>query len=99
MKEVEKESSIKTITDPNLEPFFIALDPYCFILTEKIIPDPKFTKNGKPYDKVVGHYKLFISCLETAAKLKANSKSYDTLKEYLEEYKKIVETLKSITNI
>lgn len=99
MTQVKKESSIKTISDPNLEPFYIALDPYCFILNETIIPDPKFTPNGKPYDKIIGHYTKFGSCLEVVAKLKTNTKSYNTLKEYLEEYKKITETLKSITNI
>jgi len=99
MTKVQEETSQKIISDPILEPFSITLDPYCYILIEKITPDPNYTSSGKVYTKTIGHYSKFNYCLEVIAKLKANTKSYNTLKGYIEEYKKIVETLKSITEI
>lgn len=99
MTKVLEETSQKVISDPILEPFSITLDPYCYILIEKITPDPKYASSGKVYTKTIGHYSKFNSCLEVVAKLKANTKSYNTIKEYVGEYKKIIETLKSITEI
>ncbi|MEK6881686.1 MAG: hypothetical protein AABY22_18850, partial [Nanoarchaeota archaeon] len=56
------ESNQKIITDPLLEPYFIILDPYCFILQETITPD-KNTSSGKSYTKPMGHYSQLVSCL------------------------------------
>lgn len=99
MTKVLAETSQKQITDPNLEPYFIVLDPYCFILKENITPDPNYESSGKVYQQIIGHYSKLGSCLEVIAKLKTNTKSYNTIKEYIGEYKRIVETLKSITEI
>lgn len=99
MTKVAVESTLKIITDPILEPYHIVLDQYCFILQETITPDANYTSSGKKYTKPVGHYTQLVSCLETVAKQKANSKSYSTLKEYINEYKQIVESLKESVKI
>lgn len=93
------ESTQKTITDPILEPYFIVLDQYCFILQETITPDVNYPSSGKTYVKPVGHYSQLVSCLETVAKLKTKTKSYSQIKEYINEYQKIVTDLKTAIKI
>tara|TARA_R110002020_G_C15696842_1_gene720411 strand:+ start:201 stop:503 length:303 start_codon:yes stop_codon:yes gene_type:complete len=88
-----EESNIKTITDPVLEPYYIAMDEYNYTVQEVVTPNPKYSETGKPYTKPVGHYSKFTACIATIAKRKVNTRSYTSLKEYLEEYKRVINEL------
>lgn len=94
-----KESNAKTITDPLIEPYYIAMDQYCLTVFETITPDPAFTENGKNYFKPVGHYSNMGSALEAIAKKKVNSKSYNSIREYIKEYYQIIDTLNPLKKL
>ncbi len=94
-----KESNAKTITDSLLEPYYIAMDQYCFTVFETITPDPSFTENGKNYFKSVGHYSNIGNALEAIAKRKATSKSYNSIREFIDEYKQIIESLNPLRSL
>lgn len=99
MTKVVVESNQKTITDPLMEPYHIILDQYGYTVQETITPDERYTTSGKTYTKPVGFYSQLVSCLETIAKHKTNSKSYSTLKEYIKEYKQIAESIKEAVKL
>jgi hypothetical protein len=80
-------SSTRTISDPSMEPYFISMDDYCYTLKQKITPT--YTDSGKEYVQDVGHYSNIDSVIKKVMKLKINTKSYNSLKEYLQEYKQI----------
>ena len=47
------------IKDPNLEPFYISKDKYCYTVVELVTPTRtrgKSTKAKEPYEKSVGHF-------------------------------------------
>ena len=80
-------SSTRTISDPSMEPYFISMDDYCYTLKQKITPT--YTDSGKEYVQDVGHYSNIDSAVKKVMKLKVNTKSYDSLKEFITEYKQI----------
>jgi hypothetical protein len=80
-------SSTRTISDPSMEPYFISMDDYCYTLKQKSTPTS--TDSGKEYVQDVGHYSNIDSAIKKVMKLKINTKSYNSLKEYLQEYKQI----------
>ena len=92
LKQIES-SDIKTITDPVLEPYYIAMDEYNYTVQEVVTPNPKYSQTGKTYIKPVGHYSNFTSCITTIAKRKVNTKSYTSIREYINEYKKVINEL------
>ena len=92
LKQIE-DSNIKTISDPLMEPFYIAVDEYNYTVQEVVTPNPKYSETGKKYTKPVGHYSNFHSCIETIVKRKVNTRSYSSLKEYMGEYRKIIKEL------
>jgi len=94
IKEVEASST--TITDPLLEPFFISRDNYCFTVYENVQP---IEITGKPYLRAIGHYNNVGSCLESIIKQKMhNKKTYVSLREYIDEYKKITGEFRATFN-
>lgn len=86
----------KTIKDPFIEPYHITMDEYGYSIQETIKPD----NSTKVYVKPVGHYTSFINCLEKLSKIKLNSnKSYDSIKEYINDYEKIKNEIKTLITI
>ena len=85
----EKEYT-RFINDPVMEPYFISMDDNCMTVNIKITPDARYSDSGKEYNKIVGHYSNLGSALKSIAKDKANSKSYDSLQEYMSEYNNII---------
>ena len=83
--------SAKTITDPTLEPYFISMDEYCYTVKQKVIPT--YSDNKKEYVQDIGHYADLLGVIKKIIKLKTNSKSFSSLKEYLQEYKQIQESI------
>ena len=86
----EKEYT-RTVNDPIMEPYFISIDNSCITVNAKVLPDARYTKSTKECIKVMGHYSNMKSALKSIATLKLNSKSYDSLREYMDEYQTIVE--------
>lgn len=82
-----------TIHDPILEPFYIKKDTEGggFVIMEKV----ETSKTG--YDRNVAYPARFDKALKMIAELKLGRRkantSYDTLKEYIEEWKKIQEEI------
>jgi hypothetical protein len=87
----EKVSTTKTITDPSLEPYFISMDDYCYTLKQKITPT--YSDSGKEYIHDVGHFTNVDGAIKKIIKLKVNTQSYESLKQYLEEYKNIQQSI------
>ena len=94
----EKEYT-RFINDPVMEPYFISMDDNCMTVNIKIIPDARYSNSGKEYVKVIGHYSNLSSALKSIAKDKVNSQSYDSLQNYIEEYKSVIESLTNTINI
>lgn len=82
----------KQITDPILEPYFIGLDPYCYIVYERLT-------GGKGYNVVLGHYKNVGSCLNAIVKKKIDSKSHTSIEGYLSEYKKLQTQINKLAQV
>ena len=85
----EKEYT-RFINDPVMEPYFILMDDNCMTVNIKVTPDTRYSDSGKEYTKIVGHYSNLGIALKSIAKDKANSKSYDSLQEYISEYNNII---------
>ena len=102
-KEKEELSSITTIRDPRIEPYFIGKDAYCYTVYQTITPDTRYTENNKPgkeYTKALGHYSSFGNCLKTIARNKVNDKkSYDSIHEYIEMFKNVQEEINQLVNL
>lgn len=86
---MEVKSSIRVIKDPDLEPYFIQLDDYCYAAHKTIIAQ----ESGKEYSQALGFYKNLDTCLKAIAKDQVMARSYDSLKEYINEYRNIVSRL------
>jgi 23S rRNA C2498 (ribose-2'-O)-methylase RlmM len=87
-----------TITDPKLEPFYVTKDSYCYTIMERVTPT--YTENTKQYSRSVGHYSNFGSCLKKIMTLKLdNKKNYDSVSQYLKEFKQIENSINQLTNI
>ena len=87
----EKEYT-RFITDPAMEPYFISMDDNCMTVNVKVIPDARYTDSGKEYTKIIGHYSNLGTALRSIAKEKVNSKSYDSLKEYVTQFNNILDS-------
>ena len=95
MSDNQKPTGIRYIKDPVLEPYFIQLDDYCYAVQEIIVAQ----ESGKEYQNTLGFYSDFGSCLKAIAKSEVKKGSYESIKEFLEEYNKIVKKLESITEL
>lgn len=95
MSDNQKPTGIRYIKDPALEPYFIQLDDYCYAVQEIIVAQ----ESGKEYQNTLGFYSDFGSCLKAIAKSKVKKSSYESVKEFLEEYNKIIKRLESITEL
>ena len=85
----EKEYT-RFINDPVMEPYFISMDDNCMTVNIKVTPDTRYNDSGKDYNKIVGHYSNLGSALKSIAKDKVNSKSYDSLQEYMDAYNALI---------
>jgi len=88
---IEKEYT-RFITDPVMEPYFISMDDHCMTVNIKIIPDVRYSDSGKEYTKIIGYYSNLGLALKSIAKNKINSKSYDSIKSYIDEYNTLIDS-------
>lgn len=87
----EKEYT-RFITDPVMEPYFISMDDHCMTVNIKVTPDVRYSDSGKEYTKIVGHFSNLGLALKSIAKDKVNSKSYDSIKSYIDEYNTLIDS-------
>jgi hypothetical protein len=97
-----KRKSIQTITDPLLEPFFITKDEYSFTVKQNVTSDASHfrAKKGTPktYEKSLFFYADFARAIEKIAQLKAETDNFDSLEEYIKNYKSISINIKNYTD-
>jgi len=83
-----KNSYIKTIEDKVIFPYFITMDDYCYTVYQDL------SKNyDKTYTKKLGHFSKFDNAIEKIATHKTNSSDYLDIREYIEQYKEIKESI------
>jgi hypothetical protein len=78
-------TTTRYIKDPVISPYYIQLDDYCFGVHKTIVAE----ESGKEYHQTLGFYKSLSNALSAIAKDKTMSQSYDTLKDFMNEYNDI----------
>jgi len=87
-------SNLRFIKDPILTPYYIQLDDHCYIAQKST-----YSEAGHEYQNTIGHYSTLGPCLEAIARDGVKSKSYDTLKEFVERYEKKSQELINIIKL
>ena len=72
------------IKDPVLGEYFIQIDDLNYSAFKTITPD-----SGKPYDSCIGHFSNLGMALKRIAEHQVRQKSYDSIKEFIEELKTV----------
>jgi len=88
----KRRKSVQVIRDPLIEPFFITKDEFSFALKREIESNPNHRRSkgtGKTYEKTYGYYHVFEHCIREFFKYQKDTKDFDSIKEYVEENKKI----------
>jgi len=86
-------SNLRFIKDPVLTPYYIQLDDHCYIAQKST-----YSESGKEYQNTLGHFGKLSSCIEAIARDDAKSRSYDSLKEFVERFETKSEELKNLLN-
>jgi len=73
------------IKDPLLGDYFIQIDEYNYSVFKTIMPD-----SGTPYDSCIGHFGHIGGALKKIADNTMKGKSYNSIKQYISEYKSIL---------
>ena len=94
----EKEYT-RYVKDPIMEPYFISMDDNCLTVNISVTPDARYSDSTKEYTKVVGHYSNMASALKSIAQNKINSQSYDSIKEYIDMFKKVQDEINDLVNL
>ena len=84
-------SNLRFIKDPELNPYYIQLDDYCYIAQKST-----YSEVGNEYQSTIGHYTTLGACLEAMARDGAKSQSYNSLKEFVNQYESIYEKFKNL---
>lgn len=96
-KRKTKSDSITTISDPLIEPFYISKDQHCYTVFENVSSSGG---SSKQYQKSKGHYSSFGACLEIIAQLKVEQKeNFNSIKEYIAEWKQIKQKIKTLIEL
>jgi hypothetical protein len=87
-EEVDTQSTLCTIKDPAMEPFYIVKDATNFTVIERFVSTRGFggkEATGKQQERVVGYYSSFSNALNCIAKQKfyLNKGEYSSIKEYI----------------
>lgn len=92
MEKKEKNSSIYTITDPSLEPYYIQYDQFCYTAVKKI----KSGTTGRERDQTIGYYSRLDKCLDVIAEDSAKNQNYDSLKDFINSHKTKLHELRQV---
>ena len=94
----KKAKSITVISDPLMEPYYITKDDLCYTVNERITPNKNhFRSKGKgtEYAKPQGYYASFeLALIKISEELMHTKRNYDSLSEYIEEYRIISNQIK-----
>lgn len=98
---VDPQSTLCTIKDPIMEPFYILKDATNFTVMEKSITTRGFGGQkslGKEQEKPIGHYTSFSNALNCIAKQKfyQNQGEYNSIKEYISTWDTVKSGLESL---
>lgn len=97
----KKRKSIQIIKDPLLEPYFITKDEYSFTVKEMVKSDANHSRSkggSKIYEKSHYYFPKFEQALQKIALLKSGTTNFNSLDNYIENYLKISNQIKSYTN-
>jgi hypothetical protein len=100
-EEVDPQSSVCTIKDPLMEPFYIVKDATNFTVIEKSISTRGFggkEATGKEQEKVIGYYTSFSNALNKISKEKfyQNQGEYSSIKEYIDTWDQVKNGMESM---
>tara|TARA_R110000796_G_scaffold186854_1_gene303791 strand:- start:273 stop:551 length:279 start_codon:yes stop_codon:yes gene_type:complete len=84
-------SNLRFIKDPQLDPYYIQLDEYCYIAQKST-----FSEAGHEYQNTLGHYTTLGGCLESIARDDAKSTNYKSLKTFVERFEAKTNELKNL---
>ena len=87
-------SNLRFIKDPQLVPYYIQLDDYCYIAQKSTFSDA-----GHEYQNTIGHYSSLGLCLEAIARDDAKSENYNSLKEFVERFEAKCFEIKNIIKL
>jgi hypothetical protein len=93
MDKKEKNSSIYTITDALLEPYYIQYDQNCYTAVKKI----KSGTSDRVRDYVMGYYSTLERCLDIIAEDSVKNQDYTSLGEFISSHKTRLQELKQVT--
>jgi hypothetical protein len=104
-EEKEALSSMTLIKDPLIEPYFIGKDSSSYTVYESMKIGVNNKGRGKKTRtkegiKPISFHSNFSSCLSSIAKLKISNKPvYDSIAEYVAEWRRVKEEINQIINI
>jgi len=84
-------SNLRFIKDPVLNPYYIQLDDYCYIAQKST-----YSEAGHEYQSTIGHFSTLGACIEAIARDDAKSKSYESLKAFVERFEIKAAELKTL---
>ena len=90
----EKGSTLRFLTDPALGNYQIQLDEHCYI-AQKITT----SESGNEYTNVLGHFNKLNAALKAIAVDELKSSSYESLKDYVNQFEKITKRLENLTEL
>ena len=93
MDKKQKNSSIHTITDQSLEPYYIQFDQYCYTAIKKI----KAGNSERVRDQTLGYYSNLERCLDVIAEDSIKDQDYNSLQEFISNHNTRLQELKQIT--
>ena len=93
MEKKQKNSSIYTITDQSLEPYYIQFDQYCYTAIKKVVAGT----SGRERDQTIGYYSELERCLDVIAEDSIKNQDYTSLQEFISNHKTRLQELKQIT--
>jgi len=92
MEKKQKNSSIYTITDQSLEPYYIQFDQYCYTAIKKI----KAGNSERVRDQTLGYYSSLERCLDMIAEDSIKNQDYSSLEDFITNHKSRLQELKEI---
>ena len=98
-------SSLTLIKDPLIEPYFIGKDSSSYTVYESMKAGASNKGRGRKARttegiKPISFHSTFDSCLVSIAKLKVDNRPvYDSISEYVTEWRRVKEEINQIVNI
>lgn len=87
-------TTLTYIKDSILEPYYIQIDDYNYTLCKKIS-----TGDDKEYESKIGYYSNLGNCLNAMIKNQINQSSFESLQDYITEFKELQNRLINHFNI